>query len=209
MILLWWPTLFPSDTPVSWLTRGVVWTLMFEVLVLATMPFELALWGTSKGERITRRLHVARERLEPEDSQRRLGVRGGLAAGALALPLLLLGTGAHAHLWELSARPKPVTHVTKVVRVVRPVEVRRVVTREVVTAPAPVAASGAAVPSSLGSGAAAPAARSAPEPHRPPIREAPRATTNQPSAEHRAMTAPESRSPGGDTGAAPGGSTGS
>ena len=37
---------FPTDSVTTWLGRGVVWTLAFELLLVALSPFELALWST-------------------------------------------------------------------------------------------------------------------------------------------------------------------
>ena len=47
VVLLWWPVLFDRvDTVTSWLARGVAWTVLFELLLVALLPFELALWET-------------------------------------------------------------------------------------------------------------------------------------------------------------------
>ena len=40
VVLLWWPVLFEDvDTVTSWFVRGVAWTLLFELLLLALIPF--------------------------------------------------------------------------------------------------------------------------------------------------------------------------
>src|SRR5688572_26955129 len=50
VVLLWWPVLVQDvDTVSSWFVRGVAWTVCFEVLAYALMPFERALWETSRG----------------------------------------------------------------------------------------------------------------------------------------------------------------
>ena len=64
VVLLWWPVLFDDvDTVTSWLARGVAWTLCFELLLLAFVPFERALWETTRGERISSRVGAAGSRL--------------------------------------------------------------------------------------------------------------------------------------------------
>ena len=46
-MLLWWPVLFDRvDSVTSWLARGVAWTVLFELLLVALLPFELAMWET-------------------------------------------------------------------------------------------------------------------------------------------------------------------
>ena len=64
VVLLWWPVLFAEvDTVTSWLIRGVAWTVCFELLLIALVPFERALWETAHGERISRRVGNAGSRL--------------------------------------------------------------------------------------------------------------------------------------------------
>ena len=47
VVLLWWPVLFAEvDTVTSWFVRGVAWTVCFELLLVALIPFERALWET-------------------------------------------------------------------------------------------------------------------------------------------------------------------
>ena len=57
VVLLWWPVLFAEvDTVTSWFVRGVAWTVCFELLLVALIPFERALWETAHGERVARRV---------------------------------------------------------------------------------------------------------------------------------------------------------
>ena len=96
VVLLWWPVLFEEvDTVTSWFVRGVAWTVCFELLLVALIPFERALWETARGERISRR-----------DGQRGLASPLGLAPAphgpperrghvALAIPVVLLVAGLH------------------------------------------------------------------------------------------------------------------
>jgi hypothetical protein len=139
VVLLWWPLFFPTDTVTSWLGRGVVWTLSFELLLLALTPFELALWTTEPGERLTRKVHAARVILEHPSPRRRIGRRAAVALTALAVPLALIAAGLHSHV-PIHHQSTRVTQVTKVVRVVRPLEVRRVVKVRTISRPIPVPA---------------------------------------------------------------------
>ena len=137
LVLLWWPLFFPTDTVTSWLGRGVVWTLCFELLLHALTPFELALWTTAPGERLTRKVHAARGILEHPSPRRRIGRRAGVALSALAVPVALIVAGLHKHI-PIHHSSTHVTRVTRVVRVVRPIEVRRVVKVRTVSQPVPV-----------------------------------------------------------------------
>jgi hypothetical protein len=139
LVLLWWPHFFPTDTVTSWLGRGVVWTLSFELLLIALSPFELALWTTEPGARLTQKVAAARGILEHPSPRRMIGRRAAVAFVALAVPLTLIGAGLHAHIPLSHGRTPEVTNVTRVVRVVRPVEVRRVVRTRMVRQQVPVA----------------------------------------------------------------------
>jgi hypothetical protein len=127
LVLLWWPQFFPTDTVTSWLGRGVVWTLSFELLLIALTPFELALWRTEPGARLTQKVAAARGILEHPSPRRMMGRRAAVAMFALAVPLTLIGAGLRAHIPMAHSSRAKVTNVTRVVRVVRPVEVKRVV----------------------------------------------------------------------------------
>jgi hypothetical protein len=124
VVLLWWPLLFPDDTLASWLARGVVWTLCAELLLLALVPLEEAIWETRGGERLIRRARVADARLRSGSRGRTLGRLAAIAAAALAIPAALLATGLNERA-PAKAEAGPVK-VVKVTRVVRPVTVKRV-----------------------------------------------------------------------------------
>ena len=151
VVLLWWPMLFHEvDSVASWLVRGVAWTIAFELLLLALVPFERALWETARGERITSRVGAAGSRLHSGSRRRRLGRLSGVASVALVVPVALLVMGLQEHApARAEAKPVKVVHVTKVVR---PVTVKRVVERApisgqpVVTTPAPATPAPAPVP---------------------------------------------------------------
>lgn len=131
VVLLWWPVLFEDiDTVTSWFVRGVAWTICFEVLLLALLPFERALWETARGERLTRRMGYAGSRLHSGSHRRRMGRLSAVATVAVAVPVALLVAGLHeqapARAEAAPVRPIKVVRVTKVVR---PVTVKRVTER--------------------------------------------------------------------------------
>lgn len=154
VVLLWWPVLFAEvDTVTSWFVRGVAWTLLFELLLVALVPFERALWETAHGERIARKMGNAGSRLHAGSHRRRIGRLSAMASVALAVPLVLLVAGLQEQA-PARAEAKPVApiKVVRVTKVVRPVTVKRVVERApisgqpVVPTPAPQPAAAAPVP---------------------------------------------------------------
>jgi len=118
---------FPTDSVTTWLGRGIVWTLSFELLLVALSPFELALWSTHRGERITQLVVAKRALLEHPSPKRQIGRRAALAIAALAVPFLLIAVGVSSHIPTHHSTPAQITRVTRVVRVVKPVRVQRVV----------------------------------------------------------------------------------
>ena len=130
---------FPTDSVATWLGRGIVWTLSFELLLVAFSPFELALWSTGRGERLSRRVEAKRALLDHHSPKRRIGRRAALAFCALALPLALIAAGVVSHIPVRRAAAPRVTKVTRVVRVVKPVRVQRVVKIRTVAQQVPVA----------------------------------------------------------------------
>ena len=146
VVLLWWPVLFEDvDTVTSWFVRGVAWTICFELLLLALLPFERALWETSHGERIATRVGSAGVRLHSGSHRRRMGRLSAVATVALAIPVVLVMAGLQEHAPARAEAPAvtPIK-VVRVTKVVRPVTVKRVVERApvsgqpIVTTPAPV-----------------------------------------------------------------------
>jgi hypothetical protein len=129
VVLLWWPVLFDRvDTVTSWFVRGVAWTVLFEVLLVALIPFERALWETPGGERVSTKVGAANSRLHSGSRRRRLSRLSAVAGGAIFVPVLLLVTGLHqapAHAGTESGRPIKVVRVTKVVKVVQHAPVQR------------------------------------------------------------------------------------
>jgi hypothetical protein len=154
VVLLWWPVLFENvDSVTSWFVRGVAWTLCFELLLVALIPFERALWETGRGERLARRVGDAGSRLHSGPPRSRIPRVSAVASLALAIPVVLVLAGLSEHLPARAEAPevRPI-NVVRVTKVVRPVTVKKVVKRApvsrqpVVTAPAPAQDSPAPVP---------------------------------------------------------------
>jgi hypothetical protein len=146
VVLLWWPHFFPHDSAGSWVARGIAWTLLMEILVVAFSPIE----------------HVLRARVSAfapvghvssfmsRSSRVRAWLALALAALAVSAPLMLIATG---HPAKAEAPKQEVTNVTRVVKVVKRVQVRKIVVREpapaapaYVPSPAPRAATPVATP---------------------------------------------------------------
>jgi hypothetical protein len=143
VVLLWWPVLFDRvDTVTSWFVRGVAWTVCFELLLVALVPFERALWETARAERIVQRVGNAGSRIDSGSHRRRIGRLSAVATMALAVPVVLLVAGLHKQLpVRAEAAPTRPIKVVRVTKVVRPVTVQRVVEQAPqpeVTTPAPV-----------------------------------------------------------------------
>jgi hypothetical protein len=129
VILVWWPAFFPSDSIDSWLARGVVWTLAFELVTHALSPLEDALWETAGGLRLRRWARAC--------APRRLGGTALLACSVAAVAAVLLSV-APDRPRERVASAQAVKHVTKVERVVRVERSRPRATRVMTsTVPAP------------------------------------------------------------------------
>lgn len=118
VVLLWWPRFFPADSVESWLIRGIVWTLCFEVILLSFRPLEEALWDTRGGRRLQGRAAAARRALGAESPRKRLGASGVVASLALAAPVVALLLGP-PHRPQPSQVTRHVTEVRQIVRVVK------------------------------------------------------------------------------------------
>ena len=121
VILVWWPLVFPSDSVASWLVRGVLWTLVFELMVHAFMPLEESLWRTRTAHRVARQAQAASARLGTASPRTRFHGRWVVAGVALVVPTILL---ASAPSQPLSPRPavanvRQVTQVRRIVRIER------------------------------------------------------------------------------------------
>jgi hypothetical protein len=151
VVLLWWPVLFEQvDTVTSWFVRGVAWTVCFELLLVALIPFERALWETTRGERLSRTMGTAGVRLNSGSPRRRLSRVSAVATIALAIPVVLLVAGLHSQAPARAEAPtKRPIKVVRVTKVVRPVTVKRIVEQTPVQqdyAPAPQPAAPVPVP---------------------------------------------------------------
>lgn len=186
VILLWWPQFFPTDNATTWLVRGVVWTLSFELLVHALMPIERALWESHAGSRV--RSGASRASSRFGSPRRSVRGRAGVACAALAVPVALLVAAP-----QQPAKPKTaaaVRHVTEVKRIVK-VERRQVRVAQVVpvasTTPEPPAAPVSAPPAAIHS---KPATRSTTRAHRP----APASTQSGPGTQSTSGNSPSTAS---------------
>jgi hypothetical protein len=148
VVLLWWPRFFPHDSAGIWVARGIAWTLLAEVLVVALSPLEHVLRARVAAIRPVG--HV--RSFFTLSSRLRAWFALGLAAVAVSLPLMLIATGRPA---KADPPKQQVTNVTRVVKVVKRVQVKRVVVQRpapaappsypAAVAPAPVATSSPAV----------------------------------------------------------------
>src|SRR4051794_36969422 len=118
VVLLWWPRFFPADSVESWLIRGIVWTLCFEVMLPPSRPPEDALWETTGGRRLEGKAAAASRALGAESPRRRLGASGIVASLALTAPVVALLLGP-PHRPQPSQVTRHVTEVRQIVRVVR------------------------------------------------------------------------------------------
>jgi hypothetical protein len=85
----------PALVTTSWFVRGVAWTVLFELLLVALLPFERALWETAGGERVSSKVGAANLRLHSGSQRRKLSRVTALAGAAIFVPLVLLVTGLH------------------------------------------------------------------------------------------------------------------
>ena len=152
VFLLWWPEHVPGEGLSQLVLRGLLWTLTFELLLLAFRPLERHVSERLRRRTEPRRTRV-RDRIEAVPVPARTGGAVVLATMGVAFPVALLAEAPH-ELAKAGDRPK----VVKQVIVERPVIKREVVVRQVV---GPAAADAAARARTT---AAAPAARPAPKP---------------------------------------------
>jgi hypothetical protein len=117
VILIWWPRFFPDDNVETWLIRGVVWTLMFELLLHSVAPLEQALWRSPAARTV-------RSRIAGSMPQRGGRLRGVAAGTAVVVPLALLATAPAppAKKPPRTAEVKRVTEIKRVVHVDGPVK---------------------------------------------------------------------------------------
>jgi hypothetical protein len=183
VFLIWWPQHHATTGLTSLIVRGALWTLGYELMLLAFTPLERLL-------RRSLSAHVGRVRLRNPFSAvpgtARVGGAAALACAGVAVPVTLLA-GANA--------PGPAAIAASTHRVVvvkRPV-VKRVVVRETVTVPA--AAAHPSLPA-VAAAATAPATRRSATTTRRPTRRTKPATTKKTTTAPAATTpAPASTTP--------------
>ena len=113
VVLLWYPLFFPTDSIESWLIRGVVITLIFEILVHSLAPLEKALWETARARSVLARAARA------ERNERPLRSRSLVAVCALGIPVALMAIAPPHPLTHPAGQRTAVRHVTEVKRVVK------------------------------------------------------------------------------------------
>src|SRR4051812_18445129 len=169
VFLIWWPEHHATSGLMSLVVRGALWTLSFEMLLLAFAPLE----------RLVRRAAAARLR-EPALRDRLAGVPAGARVGG-ACALACVGAAVPATLLAGADMPRArhaAPRTERVVVVKRRVERQRVVVERVVTVPAVVAhPEPVAAPRARRTVAPAPA-----KPKRAPAAKKPAATTPAPAA---------------------------
>jgi hypothetical protein len=113
VVLLWYPLFFPTDSVESWLIRGVVITLAYEILVQSLSPLERALWETSQAKQV----RAGAARLARGD--RTMRSRSFVAVCAITVPVALMAIAPPHQLSHNLAQRTAVRHVTEVKRVVK------------------------------------------------------------------------------------------
>ena len=136
VFLIWWPSHVAGEGLGQLVLRGLLWTLTFELLLVAFIPLERLVLRAVRA-RFSSRSSVLRERVQSAPARARAGGAIALACVGAGAPILLLTDSAGAPVKEAQARPK----VVKQVIVKRPV-----VKREVVVRPAPATAVAAPAP---------------------------------------------------------------
>jgi hypothetical protein len=134
VFLIWWPAHVAGDGLGQLVLRGLLWTLTFELLLVAFVPLERLVIRSVRRRVGERRLGL-RDRVAAAPARARAGGAVALACVGAGMPILLLTDSAGAPVKEAQARPK----VVKQVIVKRPVVKREVVVKRepVQAAPAP------------------------------------------------------------------------
>jgi hypothetical protein len=139
VFLIWWPAHVDGEGLAHLVLRGLLWTLAFEVLLLAFAPLERLITRAIKA-RLAGRRELVRARIDATPPRARAGGAVALACVGVAAPLLLLS--------DAGAPPKPARAATPKPKVIKQVIVKRpIVKREVVVRPEVVNAAPAPAPS--------------------------------------------------------------
>jgi hypothetical protein len=144
IVLIWWPSHYPTSG-LEWLTaRGAVATLGFELMMLAFAGVEDRVLAQVRVP--SARVARLRERAAMAPSRARTGFVLAAGGAALAIPVLALASAGAPHV-QRAAAAAPVRVVQPVrTRVVRQVVVKRQVVHDEVVVTTPAAASTAAAP---------------------------------------------------------------
>jgi hypothetical protein len=134
VFLFWWPDHIVSESLATLAIRGLLWTLTFELLLLAVGPAE-RLFTAHLDARVSARRDRVKTRLSGVPAPARTSGVVALACCGIAAPLALLADAPS----ELVNDDKP--RVVKQVIVERPVVEKKIIVRKVV---APAAADAAA-----------------------------------------------------------------
>jgi hypothetical protein len=124
IFLIWWPGHVGGEGLSQLVVRGLLWTLSFELLLLAFQPLESLITRRVR-ERLAGRRDRVRQRLEAAPKPARTGGVFALASVGLLVPLLMISDPGTPK--AEPAREKP--RVIKQVIVKRPVVKREVVVR--------------------------------------------------------------------------------
>lgn len=122
LVLAWWPAFFHSEGVMSWVWRGLAWTLLFELLLGALTPLEEAVNNHPRYLSLKAAMRRPFRRLSRFTPDSPVASAALLAVGALALPIgLMVSRSDKVH----PQKPVEVVKVTKK-KVVRPVKVVKV-----------------------------------------------------------------------------------
>ena len=108
VVLVWWPVLSHSSGAGSWVLRGILWTCVFELLLLAFGPMEETLVNSRMLSRVRKQV--------PQPSSNRTIISLALVTGLVCAGLVIKGPAART---EAKPRPKLVQTVIKPVEVIR------------------------------------------------------------------------------------------
>lgn len=120
LVLVWWPALFPdSGGAVSWVWRGLVWTLIFELLLGLLIPLQdkIAKQSWTKKAKVSLQGQGNRLRGWLPESTLLSGI--ALALVALALPAGLIISGPDKAKAIKAEKAEVKTKIVKPVKVVR------------------------------------------------------------------------------------------
>ena len=127
IVLAWWPAFFSHDSIASWCWRGLIWTLLFELLLGALSPLENAAKSSraavSANAFLSSRLRRVRN-LVPRSPAASGGV---LVAAAIALPAGLIISGSREVQQPSETQSVNITQNRKIIKPVKVVKVTKVV----------------------------------------------------------------------------------